>query len=193
MDIIANRPGPAKKGKCPEVDNILSMSEISISLDSYDDIFSDFDPRSYSQRSLSEDFLTEAKRASRDKNYGKLELRFMLPAERRRPDLEAVIKKRLHDHFKRHHDMLERERWEIIKKGIMYTIIGVFLLLIDTIIYPFHNENFLTRFIYIIIEPAGWFTAWTGLDQIYYTSRENKTDLEFYKKMSKSEIKFYGY
>ncbi|MBI2151367.1 hypothetical protein HYU21_01420, partial [Candidatus Woesearchaeota archaeon] len=30
---------------------------ISLVLDSYDDIFSDFDPRDYSEKALSEDFL----------------------------------------------------------------------------------------------------------------------------------------
>lgn len=48
--------------KIEETEKILEMSEISIWLDNYDDIFSDFDPRPYSQRSLSDDFLAEAKK-----------------------------------------------------------------------------------------------------------------------------------
>ena len=49
---------------------LLKKSEISLSLDNYDDIFSDFDPRPFSQRALSDDFLIEAKKASRDKVSG---------------------------------------------------------------------------------------------------------------------------
>ena len=44
-----------------EKQKILEMSEISLILDTYDDMFSSFDPRPYSQRALSEDFLSEAK------------------------------------------------------------------------------------------------------------------------------------
>ena len=36
-----------------EKQDLLSKGEISILLDTYDDIFSDFDPRPYSQRALS--------------------------------------------------------------------------------------------------------------------------------------------
>ena len=62
---------------------ILHLSEISILLDNYDDIFSDFDPRPYSERSLSDDLLNEARKASRDKNTGRLELRFLISEKMR--------------------------------------------------------------------------------------------------------------
>ena len=42
-----------------ETEKLLQQSEISLLLDSYDDIFSDFDPRPYNQRALSQDFLAE--------------------------------------------------------------------------------------------------------------------------------------
>ena len=35
----------------------LREGNISLVLDSYDDLFSDFDPRDYSQKALSDDFL----------------------------------------------------------------------------------------------------------------------------------------
>ena len=35
---------------------LLELAEISILLDSYDDIFSDFDPSPYSERTLSDDY-----------------------------------------------------------------------------------------------------------------------------------------
>ena len=41
---------------------------ISLILESYTDIFSDFDPRPYDQRTLSDDFLLECKKAVRRKN-----------------------------------------------------------------------------------------------------------------------------
>ena len=46
---------------------LLSKSELSIWLDSYDDIYSDFDSRQYLKRRVSEDFLYELKNAFRYK------------------------------------------------------------------------------------------------------------------------------
>ena len=48
----------------------LREGNISLILDSYNDMFSDFDPRSFSERALSDDFLSECKRAARDKDIG---------------------------------------------------------------------------------------------------------------------------
>jgi hypothetical protein len=51
----------------------MNHNEIKLMLDTYDDIFSDFDPRPFSQRTLSEDFLEEARKASREKEMGNIE------------------------------------------------------------------------------------------------------------------------
>jgi len=83
-------------------------SAISLWIDDYDDIFSDFDPRPFSQRALSEDFLAEAKRAVRDRREDVPELRFLVPAPVRNLAGEATIRKRLREHFRRHADRLGR-------------------------------------------------------------------------------------
>ena len=83
---------------------LLEESEISLIINSYDDIFSDFDPRPYTQRSLSVDMLDELKRASRDKASGQTELKFLIPKDLRKESDEIQIKKRLREHFKRHTD-----------------------------------------------------------------------------------------
>src|SRR3989339_701864 len=62
-----------------EKQSIRHISQVSMWLDGYDDIFSDFDPRPYSQRSLSDDFLSEAKKVSSGKTGDRLELRFLIP------------------------------------------------------------------------------------------------------------------
>src|SRR3989338_5447495 len=81
-------------------------SQISLWLDTYDDIFSDFDPRHYSERALSDDFLIEAKKASLDKEGGHIELQFLVPQKIRNVKHESIIKQRLRAHFQRHVGML---------------------------------------------------------------------------------------
>src|SRR3989344_8520573 len=89
------------KEKNPGKVSNLREGNISLILDSYDDIFSDFDPRDYSEKSLSDDFLVECKKAAIDKN-DKLELRFLVPKQKRNLIEEVLIKKRLKEHFQKH-------------------------------------------------------------------------------------------
>src|ERR1035437_3645551 len=73
--------------------------QVSIWLDGYDDIFSDFDPRPYSERSLSDDFIAEAKKVSREKLLKINELNLLIPDSKRNAEQESVIIKNLHANF----------------------------------------------------------------------------------------------
>ena len=171
-------------------ESLLSKNELSLLIKDYNDIFSSFDPRHYSERALSDDFLMEAKRAARDKK-GIYELRFLIPKMHRNFEHEVLIKRRLREHFRRHYRLLEEEIRGIKKRGVIMTLLGtVFIFLASSLSGFFGEENFTIRFFQTLLEPAGWFTAWTGLDQLFYTANENKTDLEFYRKMADAEIKF---
>lgn len=172
--------------------SLLSHMEISLMLDGYDDIFSDFDPRPYSQRALSDDFLIEAKKAAKDKD-DTLELRFIIPKKERNLASEVLIKKRLRDHFKRHADMLDKEIKKIKGRGMLMAVFGILVIFFAAYLHSFKSSAFIIDFLIVLLEPAGWFTAWTGLDEIYYTTRTKKPDYEFYSKMSRAEIQFIPY
>ena len=171
---------------------LLAKAEISLLLDTYDDIFSDFDPRPYSQRALSDDFLLEAKRATRDKK-GALELRFILPHHIRRADYESLIRRRLKEHFKKHADEMEREARKLRRESLILVFVGVVLLIMATLIAHRASEKLLYTFLFVLLEPVGWFTVWTGLEQFYHSVKERKPDLIFYQKMSKADIVFISY
>jgi hypothetical protein len=183
-----------KKTECEEekTKQLLEKSEISLILDSYDDIFSDFDPRPFSQRALSDDFLVEAKRAARDKIFG-MELKFLVPYNKRNPETEATIKKRLREHFKKHHEELGEENKKTIRVGIASAVLGIILMIGAALVYQFFKELFFWTIVFTILEPAGWFITWRGFDLIFYISKVESKDLEFYKKMSKAEISFMPY
>jgi hypothetical protein len=174
--------------------NFVQMTEIGLAIDTYDDIFSDFDPRPYSQRALSDDFLLEAKKASKEKVSGMVELKFLVPSEKRKADQENIIKKRLHEHFKKHHDILHNEIRQIIGRGIYFVIAGIILMFIATLImFKYPDKSILTNFLIILLEPGGWFFFWEGLGQIVFEAKKKRPDLEFYEKMATSEISFLSY
>ncbi len=167
-----------------------NSNEINLRLNTYEDMFSSFDPRHYSERSLSQDFLDESKRAARDLNENELELILLIPKEKRNFEQEGVIKKRLKDHFKKHAEQLKIESRKTLYKGIALTLFGLFLMSIATMILFNNGKNLSYSLLVIWIEPASWFMVWYGLDIIFYM--RNKIELEFYQKMAKAEIRFYS-
>lgn len=172
---------------------MLQMSEISLLINDYTDIFSSFDPRPYSQRALSGDFLAEAHKASRDKDT-KIELKLLLPKKKRDAHKETVIKERLKGHFEKHLHLIQKEKTNMIKEGVIFVMIGMILMLIATfILFKYAKKDFLLNFLIIILEPGGWFLFWEGLNQIIFESRKTRAKLEFYRKMSRCEITFLSY
>ena len=172
---------------------LLHESEISLWLDSYQDIFSDFDPRPYSQKGLSEDFLSEAKKASIDKSGG-IELELLVPANKRDNVHEATIKKRLKEHFNKHYILLKKEINYTIVQGISFIVFGLILMFIATLIlFNYGNSTILISFLIIVLEPGGWFLFWEGLGLVVFKSKTIRPNLVFYEKMSKSYIHFLSY
>lgn len=189
--------GEKKHKECPpptdeERTRLLKISEISLWIDTYDDIFSDFDPRPYSQRALSDDFLLEAKKASREKTSGKIELVFLIPQEKRSSELEAVIRKRLHEHFRKHAEILSGEVKTIRDRGIKMVVCGFSLLAASSYVVWKSHESYLITLLRVVSEPSGWFLSWEGMNHILYAPKQKIADLDFYRKMAGCDIEFYS-
>ncbi|MEM2955982.1 MAG: hypothetical protein QW041_00150 [Candidatus Pacearchaeota archaeon] len=176
-----------------EKEKLLSMSEIALWLDSYDDIFSDFDPRPYTQRALSIDFLDEIKRASRDKASGQIELRFLVPKDLRKESEENQIKRRLREHFKKHYEQSKKEMKKTFYNGFLIAGGGFLFMFIGVLFHYFLGEKILTDILITLFEPLGWFMMFYGFDTAFYGFKQKKLELDFYEKMLKSEIYFISY
>ncbi|MEK6860239.1 MAG: hypothetical protein AABX54_05495 [Nanoarchaeota archaeon] len=176
----------------------LRHGNISLVLHSYSGIFSDFDPRTYEERGISDDFLTEVKRAVRE-TKGVTELRLLMPAQLRKSHEEIKIKKRLKDYFRKRFKDEEEKIKKIKKEGIKWFFIGSLILVISTLLYEYKGRvdsssfRLLLDFLFIISQPAGWFTFWEGLGKVFIVSREELPVYDFYKKMSNANIYFLNY
>jgi hypothetical protein len=180
--------------KVLDANTLLEMSQIGVWIDHYDDIFSDFDPRPYSDRSLSVDFLGEARRASRDKVSGQVELQFLISEQARDRKQEPEIKKRLHSHFSGHYQGLILEQRSIKGEGTKLAISGMIIMLAATWLhFNFQDTTFFLSFLVVVFEPAGWFLMWNGLDKMLFEPRRSKPELDFYGKMSTCKISFISY
>jgi len=161
--------------------------EIPLILDSYEDLFSDFDPRGFSQKALSGDFLLECRKASVDKK--KIELKFFLPRKKRNLKEEAKIKRRLKEHFKKHAKEKKIEIRKIRVGGTFWAILGSVMMVTSAFFFT-TPSSFFQHLVATLIQPAGWFFLWEGLAKILITSKDRMPDYRFYKKMANSDISF---
>lgn len=164
--------------------------DISLSLDSYNDLFSDFDSRSFAEKALSHDFIQECKNASLDKNSA-FELKLFVPKKNRNLVDEAVIKKRLKNHFQKHSNEAKKEIKLIKREGVIWFLLGAVVMIGATFLYDL--EGFFYRFLLVISEPAGWFLFWEGLDKVFRDAKDKKPNVDFHDKMNNAKISFYSY
>ncbi|MFH1510969.1 MAG: hypothetical protein ABIF10_04700, partial [Candidatus Woesearchaeota archaeon] len=80
------------------------------------------------------------------------------------------------------------EMQAIKKEGYRWVVIGSLLLFSATLV--FDTEGYFSKLLLVVMEPAGWFTMWTGLDKIF--SEAKKPEYKFYKKMAEAKIGFYS-
>lgn len=174
-------------------DALLKLSEISIWLDTYDDIFSDFDPRPYSVRSISDDFLIEMRKAIKEKEIDLFELRLLIPKDKRSTENEKLVRKRLHEYFKKEHHVHNKKFKKLKKYSIFYTLLGFMLIFISSYISTIDPSFWLFNLIFVILEPSGWFMTWYGLEQLFYKVPQKKEELSFFGKMAHCTIEFISY
>jgi len=169
-------------------------TRVNIFLKSYDYVFSDFDPRGYTDRALSDDFLAESKRMTLENKRGQLQLHFLMPQKLRNVQTEIVIRKRLKNHYLRRYEILERKKRELIVQGVYFTIFGAVLMLAAALLIQ-HQEprSILISFLTALLEPASWFLFWEGLRLIVFAPKERNPDLEYYERMHAAVFVFDSY
>ena len=166
---------------------------VSIWLDRFEDVFSDFDSRPYAERSLSDDFIAEARKMTKEKPQGNFELKLLLPADKRNVEIEAVVIKNLRSHFRHFSQNIETEKKKLQKRGVLMAASGFLLMVAASYISSISGSNFYFHVLRIILEPSGWFIVWTGLDDILNGARKQKAELDFNLKMTHAKIEFVSY
>ena len=77
-----------------------------------------------------------------------------------------------------------------INEGMAFIISGIILMMVATYTLFKLHETLFTSFIVILLEPAGWFLFWEGMNQVIFGPKKVKADLDFYGKMAKCMIRF---
>lgn len=172
---------------------LLRLSEISIWVDTYDDIFSDFDSRTYAHRTLSDDFLFEVKKISKENRKGSLELKILIPEGMRNTREESVIRSRLHQYFQDQTIAMDSNLARLKRKGVFLAVFGMICMITAAYLHRLQSDQFWISAVIVLLEPLGWFSVWNGGDIFMSQLDELKPDGVFFRKMSTASIKFMTY
>ncbi|MFH1622295.1 MAG: hypothetical protein ABIA97_04150 [Candidatus Omnitrophota bacterium] len=172
---------------------IKDLKEIDIAIDTWNDIFSDFDPRPLNERILSEDFIFELRRRYRESRKGDFVVTIYAPAALKETKSENIVIQRLKKHFR--HRFLQRQK-EIIRiriRGIIFVLMGIcFLTFLTLLAYFKIISNLAIEILGIVVMPLGWFGIWEGFSKIVDTSPKYLKEETLFNKLSKAQynIKF---
>lgn len=170
------------------------LSEVRIWLDSYDELFSDFDPRPYSQRIMSDDFISQMKKITNEFLGKKVTLKLLIPENIRKKEDETTINKRIHYFFLNSWDLFREEKRSTRRRGGLLAASGIILMIAGSLVsYYSGGRNYYSHLLLILFEPAGWFLFWTGLDDLVTFSRKRRNDSRFFSTMKNAKIEFESY
>jgi hypothetical protein len=162
--------------------------DIVIALDTYDDLFSDFDIRGYGERALSKDFLDELHVRLKKHGEAAREFRLVLlvPAGCRSPREETLIRERLGDFFIERREHYLRENRNAKLKALLFVAAGLVLSIAANLVVG--TFAFLPLFKDFLLVPS-WFFVWSGFDLLVKRD-EIGWKTKYYKTLSSSTVSF---
>ncbi len=170
---------------------IKDIKEISIAIDTWDDIFSDFDPRPLNERDLSEDFIAELKKRYRATRTGGFRVSIYAPVALKDEKAEKTVIQRLKKHFRFWALLRQKQINQIRARGMVFVGFGIIFLASLTIAtYYKLFSNFVIEMLGIILMPLGWFGIWEGFSKIVDTSPVFLQEELQFEKLSKADYRF---
>jgi hypothetical protein len=160
--------------------------EIILALESYDDIFDDFDMQDYIERAISADFVNILNnRIKRIDIREKIGIVLTLPKEKRESNSEEIIAKRLNSYFVNMAMYWKDKEREIDSFASKLVLLGAIFFIIGQILIhqfaPFFDE-------YLII-PA-WIFSFHGLDLFVTDKPKSGAKKQFYELISQARMEF---
>ena len=159
-------------------------------LDSYDDIFSDFDSRHFMKRRISEDFLHELHIEIKYMEQYASDMVLLLPGQQRNEEAEEIIKTSLSNfftiQFNFHRDTCRKKR----NNGILLLSIGIIIMVLNSWLSFYWSATFPALGLKVLLEPAGWFLLWAALDFLFYDYAGLKKEKNFFRQLAEMHIHF---
>jgi hypothetical protein len=162
------------------------MMDAIIALDSYDDIFDDFDPQAYIERNISTDFLDAlGNRMKKISMRERASIILTLPYYKRVMKDERIIKERLSEYFWNMARYWTDRENEMRNYSLGMLLVGLVIFSIGQFII----HNYAYFFDEFIVIPA-WFLTFSGLDKYFVEKPKITSKRRFYEALGSSKVTF---
>jgi hypothetical protein len=175
----------------PSIKQSEQNRDIAIVIDTWDDIFSDFDPRPLNERTLSGDFIDELRKRYKETRTGNYIITIHAPLSLKDEKSERMVIRRLKQHFRQ--KFLEKKKLLafIRIRGAIFAAIGVCSLSFLTLATYFKFLHALAiQMLGILLMPLGWFGLWEGFSKIVDTSPIVVDSAKLFEKLSDAKYDF---
>ncbi|MDD5067680.1 MAG: hypothetical protein PHF84_11605 [bacterium] len=143
------------------------LREFGVVIDTWDDVFSDFDPRPLNERTVSGDFTDELKKRYRESDVKNFVISIYAPGELKNEESEKMVTQRLKRHFRYLYMTARRSIQQVRIRGLVFFLIGLCSLSFLTLSTVYKLFNALTyQLLEILLLPLGWFGFWEGLSKL---------------------------
>ena len=172
----------------------------TVYLDTYDDLFSDFDYGPYESRRMSEDLILELEGRLKHLAPGPVDLVFGIADSARERTVETMAKKRLKRFFSQKTFYAQNEIDKIRRSGAHRVTLGLGVLGLVSIILFYINDTphpllagpavaIVTLFAELLT-PAGWFGMWTGFERFFDHPKAEMRKKSLYAMLEAGSISF---
>lgn len=164
---------------------------LEISLDSYAEIFNDFDPSPYRKKDLNPELVDYLDDCSADipLKYP-LILQFNVPKNHVDSDEEKRVKDGLKAYYAFGTFGAHNEYKKLIYQSILNVIIATILLSISILFEFFHPGEFFLSVIQAGITVGGWVFLWQAITMVVFERKSIKKKYLTYKRFNEAIIKF---
>ena len=166
------------------------MATLDLWLDDYSDIYSDFDSRQYLKRRVSEDFVDELRLSFAHKEAFVSDIILQIPAGKRDDTQEPFIAESLHTFFKRQQASTDK-LWRRKRSGSWLLVIGGIIIMTTATFVTYKVPHSLfSQVIRVVLEPAGWFFVWRGLEGLFSDLKKLTKERKLYSELATLNWRF---
>ncbi|HHW98887.1 MAG TPA: hypothetical protein GX738_04560 [Firmicutes bacterium] len=172
----------------PETGNYV----IEISLDTYGDVFNEWDHASYRKRDMDPElaFFLEDSSAEIPLRYG-IELVFYLPKQEMDREKEGVIAAVVKNYYRFYAD-LERRTLQRTYRRMLNYLLSALVLLTSTYIFSYWQQTFFLAILSEGLSVGSWFCMWEAISFLLFERSEIVTKVKSYDRLSNAPI-YYRY
>jgi hypothetical protein len=167
--------------------------DISIWLDKYEDLFSNFDAANLKARALSNSFLAEIHKLVHAGEAGNIELKFNIMLDQPNAEAETFITENIHSYFARRAETARYDKRVILRRGWIYTILGFAINTILIALGQTWDTELAVKGVELMATPIGWFLVWNGLDLVFVQAKKEQPVIDFNQKMTTAKLTFISF